>query len=74
MHEESFQLPFLILYPLGIAGGVTCENMCCNVDFAPTFLDYAGLTIPSYMRGSSLKPLSLGKTPDNWKELAYHHY
>ncbi|MAW24376.1 MAG: sulfatase [Gammaproteobacteria bacterium] len=74
MYEESFQVPFLIRYPQEIAAQGICENMCCNVDFAPTFLDYAGLTIPSYMQGRSLRPLFLGRTPDDWQELAYHRY
>ena len=49
MYEESFQMPFLARYPAEIPMGSVCENVCCNVDFAPTFLDFAGLSIPSYM-------------------------
>ena len=36
-----------------------------NVDFAPTFLDFAGVDIPSDIQGASLKPILVneGKTP-----------
>ena len=33
--------------------------MACNVDFTPTFLDYAQIEIPSYMQGHSLRPVYL---------------
>ena len=39
-----------------------------NVDFAPTFLDFAGVDIPSDIQGASLKPILVneGKTPADW--------
>ena len=74
MYEESFQMPFLARYPKEIAPNSICENIACNVDFAPTFLDLAGLTIPNYMQGKSLRPLLTNKTPEDWQELAYHRY
>lgn len=74
MYEESFQMPFLVRYPKEIPAGSVCNNMVCNVDFAPTFLDYAGLTIPSYMQGNSIRPLLKGSPPPDWIELAYHRY
>ncbi len=39
MYEQSFQMPFLARFPEEIKPGSFCENLCCNVDFAPTFLD-----------------------------------
>ena len=74
MYEESFQMPFLVRYPDQIKAGKVCENIICNVDFAPTFLDFAGLTIPSYMQGKSIRPLLAGDVPDDWSEIAYHRY
>jgi arylsulfatase A-like enzyme len=49
LYEESFQMSFLARFPAEIPENSICKNVCCNVDFAPTFLDFAGLTIPSYM-------------------------
>jgi arylsulfatase A-like enzyme len=74
MYEESFQMPFLVRYPKEIAAGTVCDNIICNVDFAPTFLDLAGLTIPTYMQGKSFRTLLNGKTPSEWQEVAYHRY
>ena len=74
MYEESFQMPFLVRYPKEIAAGTVCDNIICNVDFAPTFLDLAGLTIPTYMQGKSFRTLLNGKTPREWQEVAYHRY
>ncbi|KAI1756120.1 alkaline-phosphatase-like protein [Xylaria castorea] len=74
MYEESFQMPFLIRYPAEIQAGTTCDDIICNVDFAPTFLDYAQLPVPSYMQGESFRALLGGKTPDDWQQIAYHRY
>ena len=74
IYEESFQMPFLVRYPKEIPANSHCKHIACNVDFAPTFLDYAGLTIPSYMQGRSLRPLFTEKAPADWEEIAYHRY
>ncbi|KIY01120.1 uncharacterized protein Z520_02672 [Fonsecaea multimorphosa CBS 102226] len=60
MYEESFQMPFLIQYPALINGqrqGSVCNHLLSNVDFAPTFLDLAGLRTPTYMQGISFGAL-----------------
>ena len=74
IYEESFQMPFLVRYPAQITPGQVNNDICCNVDFAPTFLDYTGTVIPSYMQGASLRPLFKNKTPENWSQTAYHRY
>ena len=74
MYEESFQMPFLIQYPNEIQAGTHCENMVSNVDFAPTFLDFAGLPTPTYMQGKSIRPLLNGDPSSDWTEIAYHRY
>ena len=67
-------MPFLLRYPSLLQAGQINNDMCCNVDFAPTFLDFAGLGIPNYMQGDSLRPILEGKTPDNWQQVAYQRY
>ncbi|KAH7324251.1 alkaline-phosphatase-like protein [Stachybotrys elegans] len=74
MYEESFQMPFLIRYPREIKSNSVCNDIISNVDFAPTFLDFAGVTIPSYMQGFSFRSLLQGTTPENWQQVAYHRY
>ena len=74
MYEESFQMPFLIRYPREITAGSVCDDIICNVDFAPTFLDFASLRIPTYMQGVSFRSLLRQQTPTNWQQVAYHRY
>ena len=74
MYEESLRMPFLARYPRAIPAGTDAAGIAMNVDFAPTFLDYAGVPTPSYMQGSSLRPLLEGRAGDDWQDVAYHRY
>lgn len=74
IYEQSFQMPFLIRYPKEIAAGTVNKDMISNVDFAPTWLDYAGSVIPNYMQGRSFRSNLAGNTPDDWTDIAYHRY
>ncbi|PVI05727.1 alkaline phosphatase-like protein [Periconia macrospinosa] len=74
MYEESFQMPLLVRYPKAIAPGSVCNDITCNVNFAPTFLEIAGMKIPNYMQGCSMLPLLYQKTPKDWQQVAYHRY
>lgn len=74
MYEESFQMPFLIRYPDVIKPGTICDDLTSNVDFAPTFCDFANIRIPTYMQGLSIRPLLSQKTPSDWQQVAYHRY
>ncbi|MDP8910028.1 MAG: sulfatase [Chloroflexota bacterium] len=74
MYEESLRMPLLIRYPREIAPGSVVDAMATNVDFAPTFLDYAGLPVPAEMQGVSLRPSTRGETPDGWQTSMYYRY
>lgn len=74
IYEKSFQMPFMIRYPREIEPKSICGDIICNIDFAPTFLDFANARIPSYMQGVSFRPLLNGKTPSDWQKVAYHRY
>lgn len=74
MYEESLQMPFLIRYPAGIAAQSASSKITTNVDFAPTFLDYAGLRVPSYMQGTSMRPILEQTASEDWQDVAYHRY
>ncbi len=45
MYEEAQAMPFLISYPRAIQPKSTSDKMVLNIDFAPTFLDYAGIDV-----------------------------
>ena len=74
MYEESLKMPLLIRYSKEIAKGKITDEMMMNLDFAPTFLDYAGVEIPNDMQGESMRQLLKGETPDNWRNEIYYHY
>jgi arylsulfatase A-like enzyme len=44
------------------------------VDFAPTFLDAAGLPVAAEMQGRSLLPVLRGKTPADWRTSMYYRF
>lgn len=74
MYDESLRLPLLIRYPKEIKPGSVTNDFAVNIDFAPTFLDYAGIEIPDDIDGESLRPVLSGNTPDNWRTDMYYRY
>lgn len=76
MFEESFRMPFLVRWPGVIKPGSSSNTLIQNIDFAPTFLDLCGVTIPSDMQGSSLIPVfkASGAEPPNWRDALYYRY
>ncbi len=75
MYEESLKMPFIIKWPGTIKPGSRDRtHMIQNLDYAETFLDIAGVPIPSDMQGESLVPLLKGERPTQWRESIYYHY
>ena len=66
MYEESFHTPLLARWPGVIKPGSRNDDLVQNIDWAETFLDIAGVTIPGDMQGRSLVPFMKGKTPKDW--------
>ncbi len=73
MYEESFRTPLLIRYPEKITPKSINSDLVQNIDFAPTIIDLAGVTIPKEMQGKSLLPLFY-KNNENWRDALYYHY
>ncbi len=74
MYEESLRMPFLVRFPREIAPGSVSEDIVSNVDFAPTFLDYAGVEIPASFQGRSARSVWRGETPPDWPKALYYRY
>ncbi len=74
MYEESLRMPLLVRYPKEIKPGSVSDDIVMNLDFAPTFLDYAGVPIPDDIQGESMRAVLAGKTPANWRTSMYYHY
>jgi len=68
-YEESLRVPLLIHDPRLPAArrGQRCDDWALNVDLAPTFCAWAGLTPPAAMQGRDLRPLLEGRTPSDWR-------
>lgn len=73
MYEESLVMPMVMRYPAGIKKKGVVNEMVQNIDYAPTFLEYAGVKIPADLQGKSMKPLMEGKKIA-WRDAIYYHY
>ena len=67
-------MPFLVRYPEEIKGGSVNGDIVTNLDFAETFLDYAGIPVPKDMQGRSFRSILRGKSPSDWRTGMYYHY
>lgn len=74
MYEESMSTPLIMRLPAGFERRGEISQMVQNIDYAPTFLDLAGLETPSDIQGVSLLPLLKGENPEDWRTSLYYHY
>lgn len=74
MFEESFRMPFIVRWPGVIEAGSRPETLIQNIDYAPTFLDIAGLDVPEEVQGKSLVPIMRDPTKSLRKSLYYAYY
>ena len=74
MFEESFRTPFLLRWAGVAKPGSNPSELIQNIDYAPTFLDTAGLDTPAEIQGRSLVPLLDGSGKDWRKSLYYAYY
>jgi arylsulfatase A-like enzyme len=74
MYEESFRTPILMRYPKEIKSHTEIAQLIQNLDFAPTFLDYAGIEIPNDMQGKSFRKIVNGETSELRDAIYYTYY
>ncbi|MCA9220657.1 MAG: sulfatase-like hydrolase/transferase, partial [Planctomycetales bacterium] len=72
--DESLKMPLIVRYPKLVKPGTVNRDLCSNVDFAPTLLEFAGVDIPAAMQGRSLWPLLRGETPTDWRQAVWYAY
>jgi arylsulfatase A-like enzyme len=72
MYEESFRTPLLMRLPGGAKGRV--DELVQNIDYAPTFLELAGVEVPQDIQGVSLLPLLKGKKEIKGRDALYYHF
>jgi len=74
MDEVTMQMPFVMRWPGKLKPGQRIDAMIQNIDYAPTFLDAAGLKVPKDMQGRSILPLLNGEVPSDWRKSVYYSY
>lgn len=75
MYEESMAMPLVVQYRKEIPAGSEINGLTQNLDFAPTFLDYAGADIPAEMQGKSMRGiLRQGSGGQDFRNAVYYHY
>lgn len=76
MYEECQRTPLLVRYPPAVKAGSVTDAMALNIDFAPTLLDFAGVSVPDDIQGVSLRPVlcGAGREPKGWRDAVYYHY
>ncbi|GAB5553628.1 MAG: hypothetical protein Sapg2KO_32190 [Saprospiraceae bacterium] len=74
IYDESFKTPLVVRWPGVIKAGTVNHEMVQNLDFAPTFLEAAGLEVPADMQGESLMPILKNEMEDWSREEVYYHY
>jgi N-acetylglucosamine-6-sulfatase len=70
--DEDLFAPMIVRGP-GVPAGRVLDHFTVNVDFAPTFVDLAGVAIPASVDGRSLAPL-LGDDPpppSSWRRAVF---
>jgi arylsulfatase A-like enzyme len=76
-YEASVRVPLVIYAPGLVPAGRTNPGQVTNMDFAPTFLEMAGVARPPQFEGQSTLPLITGRIPaTQWKpkDFIYEYY
>ena len=74
MYEESLKMPLIVKWPGVTKPGTEAGQMVQNLDYAETFLEMAGASIPDDMQGESLVPILKGEATGDWRDAIYYHY
>jgi arylsulfatase A-like enzyme len=73
--REAYHIPCIMRWPKGIeASGRSVDAFITLADFAPTFLELAGVPVPEGLTGRSMVPFLQGETPDDWPDAVYSQF
>lgn len=69
-YEEAIHVPFIVSWKgLTRAGVVDREHLVSSgLDLIPTLCDMAGISVPSELKGSSVRKLALGEPVTGWRK------
>ena len=74
MYDVSMQTPILVRWPGKIKPGSVTHAMVQNIDYAPTFLEMAGVKPPEWMQGLSMVNIMTGKQKEFSRSALYYHF
>jgi arylsulfatase A-like enzyme len=74
MYEESLRTPLVVRWPGVVRPGGVDEQIVSNIDFAPTFLQAAGASVPKEIQGRSMMPVLRGDPAGNGRKSFYYHF
>ncbi len=57
LYDPGVRMPLAIRWPQQVKGGRVVDDFAGHIDFAPTFLEAAGVAVPDRFAGRSLLPL-----------------
>lgn len=67
--REAYNVPLIVRWPSGVAKpGRRVDAYVSHIDFAPTFLEAAGVEPKMERSGHSLLPWLRGETPSGWRD------
>ncbi len=73
--REAYHIPCIMRWPKGIkARGRSVDAFITLADFAPTFLELAGLPLPEGLTGRSLVPFLQDQTPPDWPDAVHTQF
>ena len=76
-YAPSVRVPLLVYAPGRLPAGAVNPVRVRNLDFAPTFLDFAGVSAPPQFEGRSFRDVAEGRvTPEQWNapDFIYSYY
>jgi arylsulfatase A-like enzyme len=71
LYDYGTRMPLAVFWKGKVAAGLEIDSFINFIDFAPTFLDAAGLGIPPAFSGKSLMGLLLGTAPEAGEEVVF---
>ena len=67
-YEESARIPFILSYNNVIKHGTSDLLVNTGIDILATMLDFANIKQPKRLPGKSLKQITQGKQPEQWRD------
>jgi uncharacterized sulfatase len=71
LYDWGVHMPLAIRWPERVSGGRVIDDFVSHVDFAPTFLEAAGVAAPAGIAGRSLMPLLTSETSDPERDAVF---